>query len=87
MADLPLYLSARAAFSCHSRFALRFGHQPGVWGFCDNRTVSESTTPSRIALVTGTVGRHGTYVADATGMNPRLLDAKRCGHEARRANS
>jgi hypothetical protein len=31
--------------------------------------------------------QHGTYVAHATGVNLRLLDAKRCGYEARRANS
>jgi hypothetical protein len=57
----------------------------GGLGFCDNRTVSGSTTPSRIALVTGTMGQGGTYLADAIGMNVRLLDATRRGYEARRA--
>jgi hypothetical protein len=49
--------------------------------------VSGSTTPTRIALVTGTIGQHGTHVAHAIGMNLRLPEAKRCGYEARRANS
>jgi len=49
--------------------------------------VSGSTTPSRIALITGTLGQRCTCLADATGMNLRLLDATRCGYEARPTNS
>jgi hypothetical protein len=50
--------------------------------------VSESTTPSRIAIITRTTSQDGSYVADATGIgNLRLLDATRCGYETRRTNS